>query len=133
MTDDGEPQQWDEIPEGARRVLDERGRTMVVSSAMVLAGLLSAGLLQHVRSPGALVEVLAPSVPPGAERDRLVFAAGAAAGLWAGQCRARTRWEPAALQRAADDYFAAGWAAMGGLAEQAAAVVPDRPGVGEQR
>lgn len=142
MTADSEAQ-WDEVPEGARRVLDERGRTLVVSSAQILAGLLSAGLLQYVRSPGALVEVLAPSVPPGPERDALVFAAGAAAGMWAGQLRSRARWEPDALRRAADDYLAAGWAAMGGVAEKAATVVQAKPGranhpgaaagVGEQR
>lgn len=111
--------------------VDLGGRRMLIGSAQVLGGLLTAGLLHHVRTPGALVDVLAPTVPPGPERDRLVFTAGAAAGLWAGRRQRAGRWDPTELREVADDLYAAGWAAMGGLAERAAAVTrptPHRPG-----
>ncbi|MFJ3793926.1 hypothetical protein [Kitasatospora sp. NPDC090091] len=100
--------------------VDRGGRRLLVGSAQILGGLMTAGLLEHVGSPDALVDVLAPQVPPGPARDRLVFTAGAAAGLWAGQRRRRGAWDPGELQHAADDLYAAGWAAMGGLADDAA-------------
>lgn len=107
--------------------VDVRGQRLVVSSAQVLGGLLAAGLLRHVRSPGALVDVLAPEVPPGQERDRLVFTAGAAAGLWAGRRQRAGQWDPEELRETADDLYAAGWAAMGSVVERAATVTANLP------
>lgn len=107
---------------GVREVeeVDREGRRLLVGSAQILGGLMTAGLLEHVRTPDALIGVLAPQVPPGPARDKLVFTAGAAAGLWAGQRRRRGQWDPAELQEAADDLYASGWAAMGLLASDAA-------------
>ncbi|MFI9331911.1 hypothetical protein ACIGZJ_30770 [Kitasatospora sp. NPDC052868] len=107
-----------DLPELAE--VDRAGRRLLVGSAQILAGLMTAGLLEHVRTPDALTDVLAPHVPAGPERDRLVFTAGAAAGLWAGQRRRRGHWDPDELQHAADDLYASGWAAMGLLAADAA-------------
>jgi hypothetical protein len=107
--------------------LDRAGRRLLVGSGQVLAGLLAVGLLQHVRTPGTLVDVIAPQIPPGEQRDQLVFMAGAAAGLWAGQQRARPEWDPRELAAAAADLYAAGFAAMGDLAADAAAAPPGPP------
>jgi hypothetical protein len=110
-------------------VADRDGARLLVGTAHVLAGLLTAGVLEYARGPGRLVEVLCPSVPPGVERDRLVFAAGAAAGLSAGSRRGADRWDPAGLQAAADALGAAGFEVMGALAGRAAAAART-PGVG---
>jgi len=118
----------DGLPGGVDVVeVDVRGRRMLVSSAQVLGGLMAAGLLRHVRTPGALVDVLAPAVPPGEDRDQLVFTAGAAAGLWAGRRQRAGQWDPAVLRQTADDLYAAGWAAMGLLADNAATVTTNLP------
>jgi hypothetical protein len=107
--------------------VDRYGQRLLIGSAHVLAGLMATGLLRHARRPDTLIGILAPDVPPGPDRDRLVFIAGAAAGLHAGQRRRAGRWDPAEERQAADDLYAAGWAAMAVLPARAATVGHSMP------
>lgn len=107
--------------------VDAAGRQLALGSAQVLGGLLALGLLRYVRTPETLVDVLAPQIPPGPQRDQLVFIAGAAAGLHAGQQRARPYWDPQELHAAADELYAAAFTAMGSLVRDAANAAPRPP------
>jgi hypothetical protein len=104
--------------------VDAEGRRLLIGTAHVLAGLMTMGLLDHAGGVSGLYEALFPDLPPGRDRDRAMFTAGAvtgAAGTWR---KARSKWQPDGLADVADELYAAGWEAMGGLAHDAATVAP---------
>lgn len=83
---------------------------LAVTTADMLAGLIAAGLLETAGRPERLPALVWPHVDP---RDaEAIFAAGAAAGLWAGQRRSSVRWEPEALDVAVTSLREAGFEAM---------------------
>lgn len=73
-------------------------------SASVIAGILDAGLLNHVGLPDKLPNALFPDVDPDAVQAIWNMALGV--GIWAGKAMLRPQWRPEDLdrfQRALDD------------------------------
>lgn len=87
-------------------------------SAHVIAGILDAGLLNHVGRPEKLPTALFPDVDPDAVQAIWNMALGV--GIWAGKAMLRPQWEPSALDRAQRSLDEAGHHVMAGSVATAA-------------
>ena len=102
-------------------LLAERAQT----SAEVLAGLITAGMLETVGRPAKLPELTFAHIP--AEHVREVWDAALAVGLRAGRQQARSRWQTEDLDAARDALFDAGFVAMARTVARTAYAAPSRP------
>lgn len=126
MTDDVTEPGQDE-PGGGQELdagIDAEAHRRIVGTADVIAGLMTMGLLDHAGGIDGLHEALFPSLPPGRERDRAMFLAGAVTGAAVGRRKGRAHWDPAGLDDVAEQLYAVGWERMGALAKDAAEVAP---------
>ena len=105
-------------------VADHAGAILVTGTAQVIEGLLTMGLLEHASGPAGLLALLLPEDDhrPPAERDAVMFLAGAVSGTAAAAARWRTgsRWRAEALREVASALRDAGFEAMGYRALRAA-------------
>lgn len=111
------------VPEettAADAVLFERART----SADVLTGLITAGMLTHVARPGKLPELLHPDGDP--DLVRTVWDQALAVGYQAGKAVASGRWNTDRLDEARQALADAGYERMGAAVEAAAYAAPSR-------
>lgn len=92
---------------------------LATTSADILTGLITAGLLHTAGTPTKLPALLWPDTDPAVVQH--IWNTALATGLWAGQQRGRPRWEPESMDQALTDLMAAGYTAMAGKVRTAAA------------
>jgi hypothetical protein len=88
--------------------LDARAAT----SATVLHGIITAGMLQHAGQPRHLPTLMWPDTDPALVQA--IWDAGLAVGIRVGRFMAASRWDAATLTRLRTDLADAGYAAMAG-------------------
>lgn len=102
------------------QVLLDRART----TADVLTGLITAGLLNHAGQPQHLPTLLWPDTDPATVTS--IWNAAAATGYYAGTLTSGNRWRPEHLDQARDALRDAGYTGMSRAVEAAAYVAPSR-------
>ncbi|MER6844761.1 hypothetical protein [Streptomyces platensis] len=87
-------------------------------SAAVIAGILDAGLLDHVGQPSKLPTALFPDVDE--DTVQAIYNLGVAVGIRGGKVLLRPQWDPTTLDRFRDALDQAGYQAMGSSVATAA-------------
>ncbi|BCK73972.1 hypothetical protein Srufu_079250 (plasmid) [Streptomyces libani subsp. rufus] len=87
-------------------------------SGHVIAGVLDAGLLDHVGQPSKLPTALFPDVDE--DTVQAIYNLGVAVGVRGGKLLLRPQWDPASLDRFQDALDKAGYQAMGASVATAA-------------
>ncbi|MFE4915903.1 hypothetical protein ACFRCX_30840 [Streptomyces sp. NPDC056652] len=95
------------------------------TSGEYLAGVIAAGMLDHVGRPDRLPELLWPDADPAVVRA--VWEAGLATGYRAGKLAAHPEWTGDGLNRLRAALYEAGYRGMGRLAARSAAVHQTHP------
>lgn len=107
-----------ERPEYVDQVLAGRA----VTTADMLAGLITAGTLEAAGQPDRLPHLMWPMVDPEVVRE--IWDKGAAVGYSAGVARSRSRWDTTDLHHAQALLAAAGYERMAGMVRRATSVAP---------